>query len=423
MAAGDQAKNADFTLDWYKELSWKSNPFDPMLLKPVEGLIAGREEERKKLNLFVINRHAFGSISGEKGVGKTMLLHWLRVQLVRHEDKVAPDYINAKTVQTARDLLRNILEPTLNLYEKTISKLYFSMSAKNLKPYLMQKLANRHQARDRLLNMYDSIFSKPYTELNTENIVYACAFLRSKLTKTKMLILLIDDVENLSEKNLDLLKKLYAAKVPLQLVVAGTPEGVLRVQKALPELSDFLGIDLSSMNVAEVTMMIQKRISHVGGVGLFPFDDEIIAEMHQSAKGNPRLFLELSYDHSVKMSLAVVGARQEEQEKLRMERDKMMAERRAAYELRKQKAREAAYLGVSIEELPETNVSLEEVGDVEVKHKAPTATVSHSTEKVEVAPRVKRRHEPAVAPKEKGSKKKEDVEDLDEMSKRLFEGS
>ena len=91
-------KDDQFIIDWDKELGWKQNPFLAKIGYPPDKFIAGYNEERLKINLFVIKKYYFGIIAGDKGTGKTALLRWMEYELNKHKDKLYVNFIDVKTL-------------------------------------------------------------------------------------------------------------------------------------------------------------------------------------------------------------------------------------------------------------------------------------------------------------------------------------
>ena len=50
-------------LEWEKALGYKENPFKRVILEPVSTYIANLENEKERLNLFIITNKKFGTIN------------------------------------------------------------------------------------------------------------------------------------------------------------------------------------------------------------------------------------------------------------------------------------------------------------------------------------------------------------------------
>ncbi len=255
-------KKKTFILEWDSELGYSGNPFKDEILIPVSNHIAGYEKERDRINLFIINNEQFGIISGESGIGKTILLRWLYEQLQQYKGKVLVYYLNGKVFSQEFVLLKSLVNPLLNLYEKKVKKL------------------NKDVDMERNLSL-----------------------LKGKLG-SKKLVLLIDDVVIIPKQVMLLLKKMYSI-MPLQIIVACNNQAAQQL-RADEGLKDRLKIQLKGLDVQEARSMIKKRIKSFGGEDIFPFDDNHIKKICKIASYNPKQILYLCQHYAIELAVKQV---------------------------------------------------------------------------------------------------------------------
>src|SRR3989338_3269746 len=107
------AEKDNFLIEWYKRLKFEVNPFEDEIIHPIDDYLCGYVEEKKKLNLFVLEKQPFGMVQGEKGFGKTILLKWLQEQLAPHNKKYVVWYLKTNDLKTEQDLIKTLTEPVL----------------------------------------------------------------------------------------------------------------------------------------------------------------------------------------------------------------------------------------------------------------------------------------------------------------------
>jgi len=247
----------DFVLDWEKALGYRSDPFADRILLPAHRFIVDRVEEKERLNWFFIKDFFYGSILGENGVGKTMLLKWLEERLNKYR-RIHCIYINAAVFKDQINIPQQILEPLLTLIEK--------------------------------------YWTKPHQQ--SVNFDYI-GFLKKKLGQ-KSVAILIDNAHNLTDRNMELIKALREDGLRIQVVIATTQADYEKSR--LPEFgSDELNIALRRLTLDESIEMIQKRISAVGGSGVNPFQRENLSRIYDRADKNPRQFLHLCRDEAIRI--------------------------------------------------------------------------------------------------------------------------
>ncbi|MFH0870416.1 MAG: ATP-binding protein [archaeon] len=247
----------DFVLEWDRALGFKSDPFADKIFTPINQFLVNRVEEKEKLNWFFIKGYFYGTILGEQGVGKTMLLKWLEDRLKKY-NRIHAVYINAAVFKEQVNIPQQMLFPLLSVYEKMVSK--------------------------------------PHTKpLSIEPIT-----LIKKKLGSKSIALLIDNAQHLTEKNLELLKQLRNDGLRFQVLVTSAPNEYKKSR--LGELGqDDLDITLRRLNFAEAKEMIAKRVQGFGGTGIAPFDDETLQALYDRADKNPREFLHLCRDEAIRI--------------------------------------------------------------------------------------------------------------------------
>lgn len=264
-----KAVKKGFVLDWENELGYSTNPFKVEILKPVSKYIAGYKKKKSRINLFIINNEKFGIISGEDGVGKTTLLQWLYEQLQKYKDKVMVCYLTGKVLSQEFVLLKSIVNPLLNVYEKKVKKLNKDVDIERNLSVLKRKLGN------------------------------------------KKLVLLIDDAVVAPDRVVLLLKKMYSA-MPLQIIIACTNQVTqkLRIENWL---DDRLKMHLKGLDVPEATTMISKRIEAVGGEDIYPFDDDYLKRICKESSHNPKQILYLCQHYAMELAVKHIERKKKEQ--------------------------------------------------------------------------------------------------------------
>lgn len=254
---GARVIKGDFVLEWDRALGFKSDPFADKIFAPINQFLVDRVEEKEKLNWFFIKGYFYGTILGEQGVGKTMLMKWLEDRL-RKYNRIHAVYINAAVFKEQVNIPQQMLLPLLSVYERMISK--------------------------------------PHTKMLT---VEPISLIKKKLG-SKSIALLIDNAQHLTEKNLELLKQLRNDGLRFQVLVTSAPSEYKKSR--LAELGqDDLDITLRRLNFAEAKEMIAKRVQGFGGQGIAPFNDETLQVLYDRADKNPREFLHLCRDEAIRI--------------------------------------------------------------------------------------------------------------------------
>ena len=253
-----------FVLDWERALGYRENPFKREILEPVSRYIANLENEKEKLNLFVITDKKFGTIIGPEGSGKSSLMKWLGEQLEKFKYKIAAAYIDGSEAKTNIKLVKGLFKP--------LSGFKFS--------------------EDELAS------------INTDNF-------DSKLKEAlgeKKYVILIDNLSSISKEKFIVLDKILSMNT--QVVFAGTSSlsSSLDSLKEWLEDKDIRLIDELKIKVEGIPLkgakwMLKKRIEKVGGKGIYPFDEDMVKRIWLRAKRNPSRILELCNDYAIEMSV------------------------------------------------------------------------------------------------------------------------
>ncbi|MFQ5620625.1 MAG: AAA family ATPase [Candidatus Nanoarchaeia archaeon] len=281
-----------FTLDWYKELGWRANPFEDKVLKPISYFITGYAEERQKLNYFIIEKQPFGTIAGDKGMGKTALLQWVMGEMKRYKSRTRALYIKGSDL-TRKHFLDILCRSAMGTSEHVAFRGWYALRLHKAASWLKNKLKMEEKEDD----FYKYIHHKNYQDLMKVKM-----FLHTKLQERGVLFL-IDDVGGLPDNTMELMKELYAAEVQLQVILAGTPEEIKTCGGRHFGQKDTLKIKLSPLNYAEVRDLLKKRIKAVGGEDIWPVDDIALSELWKKAEESPQGLLKVCYDWTVKQAL------------------------------------------------------------------------------------------------------------------------
>jgi type II secretory pathway predicted ATPase ExeA len=262
-----KAKKKGFVLDWEQALGFRADPFSGDTPSPVEDHIAGMKKERNKLNLFVINNSRFGTIQGEEGIGKTILMHWLKEALDEHDEKLFCVYVDGGNKDTR--VLKEIVVPLMSRYEKTVKKGQLKMSLDQFVFFIQEKIGDRK------------------------------------------LVVLVDGVKALLPKDLVLFSKLYKL-ISLQVVLADTKEAIRnsilgRVERIedvdKSQFHDDLHIGVDGLSVGEVEDMLTSRIESAGGHGIAPFSPNTVRALHRKSNGNPKTLLRMCKTKAIELSV------------------------------------------------------------------------------------------------------------------------
>lgn len=221
----------------YKKLGWKKNPFT---IQPDPEFLVDFEDEVKELLLSVNNR-VHSVVIGDLGTGKTTLLLWLRRVLGR-------DYYT----------------------------IYFEEPPSQLIPSLERELRKQ--------KAFGSFFDK----------IFRVRLTPDKIPRIKKpVVLLIDEAHRLNRRLASELQ-ILADKENLVLVMAGLRETQKRLDANKPLADRFVTkVTLKPMSPVAIGQIIEGRIKKVGGKNSTPMTPQVISEISDRSRGNPREALRL----------------------------------------------------------------------------------------------------------------------------------
>ena len=253
----------NLVLEWTTVYGWRRDPFREEILKPVQKYYAIESQHRKRINLFLLKRHKFGTIIGEKGVGKSSLARWIVEELEGHTERVYISYLDPNVkYKTKEDVVKQIIKPITSLYEK--------------------------------------VFKQHHQDLETDKLT---SFIKKKIG-SKGLVIILDDPEKFPERFQYILKDLYEAEnIHVQIIIVGTKEAVKSTVFSGKEYKDELKIKINGVNELTIKQMLTKRIKAVGGHESFPFNPQIIKAIAKKTEGNPLKVLSICREKAMKMSL------------------------------------------------------------------------------------------------------------------------
>lgn len=251
----------NLVLNWTRVFCWREDPFKAEILLPINDFFIVDKEKKTAINRFLIKSEQFGTITGDDGCGKTSLLHWIHWELDSHHPEVTACFLDCTEKKMSEtSLIKQILYPFLNMYQKTVSR--------------------------------------PFEEMNVQEVVQ---YIKNKLRK-KPFVILIDHPYNISEKGATLFEEIQKAGIVTQLIVAGEKENLKKTNLA-KGMKDTLKFELEGLGTAETGQMLQKRIEAVGGEGTYPFDQQMIKMLRDHTKGNPQQILQFAKEKVIQLSI------------------------------------------------------------------------------------------------------------------------
>ncbi len=238
----------DFVFDWTDKLGFRENPFHTEIPDDVKATYAGYEEERRTLNKFVLEQDDFGTIVGDPGAGKTMLLHWLR----RHaSQEVLVTYLDAAEVKTERDLIEGLIAPVLSVPDRLLRR-HTQVRLGEVGKFIYQRLDGQ-------------------------------------------LLILVDNVSSLPQRYHDLFTYFFDNDLSVQLVTAGTE------RTSITEES--FSLELEGLSDEALHTLVERRVSFYGRTGIFPFEEDALDELIADSDGNPGAFLERCREAAIELAL------------------------------------------------------------------------------------------------------------------------
>jgi len=243
-------------LDWQKKLGFTKDPFSSDAT-PTRLYVVGLEQLQERINLFLIKDERFGTISGPRGMGKSILLQWINEELAPQKSHNQV-FINAKDTNR-EEIVSRLLAEKLSFLEKKFNN--------------PLKLASELQERELL----------------------------QRLAKEQKNIFLIDNAGALGKPELALLQ-IILDKTPTDIILSDTHERLSHLQFPM---ADKLKLQLPRYTHEQLRRLIELRIKGAGGSGIFPFSEEDIEYLVKKSDGNPQDLLELARERAIEKSLKV----------------------------------------------------------------------------------------------------------------------
>src|SRR3989338_2030162 len=251
----------NLVLNWTRIFCWHDDPFRDDLLYPIDDFFVLDKERKSVLNHFLVKGEAYGTITGDKGSGKTAFMHWITWELNAHHPEVVPCLIDCSEKKVNdTELIKQLMYPFLNIYQKTVSRPFEEMNAQELGTYIKSKVGE-----------------KPF-------------------------VLLVDEPYNINEKGLEVLLTIQKTGIRFQLIIAGEKEEIKKSPLG-KGLKDALKFELESLDLAQTALFLKKRIEAVGGEGTYPFDQQTLKMLRDHGRGNPLQVLELAKEKAIQLSI------------------------------------------------------------------------------------------------------------------------
>ncbi|MAE13767.1 hypothetical protein CMO92_04330 [Candidatus Woesearchaeota archaeon] len=249
-----------FSLDWERKFGWNSDPFVDHIPESVDPFLAGLDDAKQGLNLFILKEKQFGLIRGAKGSGKSILTKWFTLELKNFENRIETIHLDVPPVFSEQALCKQITEPLTSFTERKKKK------------------------------------DSPYT---FEDVLHAIG----KKTKTKRCIIIFDPLDNLTREALYVAVKLFALP-NVQVVATCSKEFYSNLPKTVKD-QDCLSLEIKSLTPTELKDLLQKRIAFFGGKSIEPFTEKELQSLHKKTIGNPRELLKEAKEIALKKSLSL----------------------------------------------------------------------------------------------------------------------
>ena len=249
-----------FVLDWNSIFGWWGDPFQEKVLEPIEEFFIEEIKKKNKINLFILKTHRFGTITGDEGSGKSILLKWIREELDHHKKKLAICFISDPRKSSGSYFIKDLIRPVTGTCQR--------------------------------------VFKRPYEKITKDSIVQ---YMSMKI-KDKTLFILIDDAEKLTKYQVEILNNLLESSLSIQILVAGEKDFIKNTHLGTNE-KDMLKISLKTLSFEHTEKMILKRITYFGGEKIFPFTQKALKKLYDKARGNPKKLLNLCHERSMQLSL------------------------------------------------------------------------------------------------------------------------
>ena len=268
-------KERQFIYYWYKEFSWSADPFKKSIPVPIDAFIAGYEEERNKINHFIIENKRSCFIESDEGMGRTSIIKWVKHELASYPKL---HVISLDSSMNYNQLVHSLIDGFLSFKEKlpfSIKKLSNLVSDENLKSIISSLMNN---------------ISIDYKKL--------VDFLNSRIS-SKHYVIIMDDVDKLSPENIGLINYLLSNDLKAQFILSSSKKFFDKLSlKEKP-----LKIVLDNMDFDSCVDMIKKRIEGCNGKDTEPFSSNDLKMIYKKSSGNPSLFLDFSREKAIDIAL------------------------------------------------------------------------------------------------------------------------
>lgn len=255
-------------LDWQKKLGYTRDPFDPKV-SPASHFLVGVEDLQERINLFIIKEERFGTICGEHGTGKSLLLQWINEELAPQRSH-AQQLVDAK-VTKHEEIITELLSSRLSFFERKFSGILKESPSAQQKA-LLQRLA-----------------------------------------KEQKNVLLIDNAGSLNKHDLAFFSEVIT-KTPTHVIFADIEEKLKKLDLH-DTFTDKLKLEMPLYDKTQLETLLQHRIEGFGGTGTFPFDQDEVNTLIKKSDHNPAKLLQLARERAIELSIKVQETPQPQVEK------------------------------------------------------------------------------------------------------------